>query len=404
MSHEKSSQPQPVGDSTHYRSLGVSATKADVYGAIENLPVGISKNTFCKVLPDVFGGSDDYVNVVHADGAGSKSILAYLLFRLTGRLDGFRHIAQDAIVMNLDDMICVGATSRFLLTSIINRNAARINGTILREIIQAKQEFVEKMSSCGITMSFVGGETADVGDVVKTLLVDATLSSRFPRSELLINEISPGLAIVGLSSFGSPATYESTPNSGISSNGITLARHKLLGRTVVDRFPEIYEGDQESPIHYRGPFEPLDILPGTNDTVLDALLSPTRTYAPVLREVFQRCRTAVKAVVHNTGGAHTKCLRFARGCTIRKNLGEDIPPIFRAIQKASSLPWTEMAKVFNLGIRMEIYCDAKAVNDIISIASVFGVQAKLMGHTFASPSDGDGTLQLSILGVEHPIS
>jgi phosphoribosylformylglycinamidine cyclo-ligase len=385
-----------LGDSSRYLELGVSATKADVYGAIESLPVGIDKNTFCKVVEDMTDPSSLYVSLAHADGAGTKSILAYLKHRLTGRLDGFRNIAQDAIVMNLDDVACVGATSGLLLTSIINRNARRIDGTVLREIISAKQRFVELMNEHGVGIQFVGGETADVGDVVKTLLVDACVASRFPRSQLLINQIVPGLTIVGLAAHGPPAIYEKDWNSGIGCNGITLARHELLGGRLRDQFPEICDSAGTQDKLYCGPHNPEDLVPGTSATFLDALLCPTRTYAPIVAKVFATCRKGIRAIVHNTGGAHTKCLRFANNCVIEKDLGTTMPAIFSAIQKASGLASSEMCKVFNLGYRMELYCEPCAAAEVIDIAASFNVSACQIGATVPVSDRDNGTLRVQI--------
>ena len=393
-----------IGDATRYLEVGVSATKADVYSAIRTLPAGISKRTFCKVLPDVFAGDDNFLAACHSDGAGSKSLLAYLHYRLTGKFDSFLAVAQDAVVMNLDDMLCVGATSHFLLTSVINRNIKRIDGTVLREIIHGTQSFTEKLRRFDIDITFAGGETADVGDVVQTLLVDATLVCRFPRSELIENTIQPGMSIVGLASGGPPSNYESAWNSGIGCNGITFARHELLHRGAIAAFTELADPSADETSVYRGPFEPLSALPGTDSTVLDALLSPTRTYAPIMRTVFRECRRGIGAVVHVTGGGHTKCAKFAEHCVIEKDLGTDIPAIFRVIQSTSQLSWSEMAKIFNLGYRMEVFCDPAAISEITAIAAAFGVRAQQIGHVSSSSKVRRVELRLRIDEQTHSIT
>lgn len=394
----------PIGDARRYVELGVSATKADVFRAIQVLSPGIAPNAFCKVMPDIFEHSTDFVTVAHSDGAGSKSILAYIHYRLTGSLQSFRNIAQDAIVMNLDDLICVGATSGFLLTSIVNRNAYRISGDVLQEIIFAKQQFTDTLRPFGIDIQFVGGETADVGDVVRTILVDANMASRFPRGELLINQITPGLSIIGLGCAGAPTTYESEWNSGIGCNGITFARHSLLGDSVRQQFPEIYDPSMPTEKAYTGPFAPFDNLPNSHTTVLEASLSPTRTFAPVIRKVLENLRAGIHAIVHNTGGAHTKCLRFAQGCIIEKDLGSDIPAIFTAIRYASQLEWPELAKMFNLGYRMELYCDPSCTSEILEIAASFAVPAFEIGRTTANTALNVSELHLSVMGDTYHIT
>ncbi len=393
-----------ISDARTYLELGVSTTKADVYAAIASLPTGLSDRTFCKVLPDIFAGDDSFLTACHSDGAGSKSLLAYLHYRLTGKLDSFRAIAQDAIVMNLDDLACVGATSPFLLTSVINRNISRIDGAVLREIIHGTQAFTEHLRQFDIDITLAGGETADVGDLVQTLLVDATLTCRFPRSALIENIIQPGMSIVGLASGGPPSKYESTWNSGIGCNGITLARHALLSRDALGAFPELTDPSANEANVYRGPFEPLSPLPGTNSTVLDALLCPTRTYAPIMRTVFRECRHGIHAIVHLTGGAHTKCAKFAEACTIEKDLGKDIPPIFRVIQSTSHLSWPEMAKVFNLGVRMELFCDTAAIDDVIAIAAAFGVPARQIGRVSSPAKAGGVELRVRIDDQDYDLT
>ncbi len=372
-----------ISDSESYAALGVSATKEDVYAAIGGLPPTES-NTFCRTLPDVLCGTADHLTLAHADGAGTKSVLAYLHHRISGSTRAYRGIAQDAVVMNLDDMVCAGATSNFVLTSIINRNATRIDGSVIREIVDATIAFTKRLREFDIRIAHAGGETADVGDVVRTLLVDATMTCQLARNEAIPCKIQPGLEIVGLESGGPPCEYETEWNSGIGCNGITSARHELLNSTVSSRFPEILEPSLPSDIAYRGQFAPEDILPGSEQSVLDALLSPTRTFAPVLRQVLHRHRRDIHAIVHCTGGGHTKCLRFAApGTVIKKNLGPALQPIFAALASCSPLTWPELAKTFNLGVRMEIYCTDVVVPTLLETAASLRVGARHLGQTTA---------------------
>lgn len=388
----------PIGDAQRYVELGVSATKTDVYGAIKRLPSGVSDKTFCNVIIDPWSNDQNNLMISHSDGAGSKSILAYLYHKTTGSLKGYKNIAIDSIVMNLDDMICVGVTTGFLLTSTINRNARRISGEVLRTLINAKLDFTDLMRDYGVDICFLGGETADIGDVVQTLLVDANMSSVFHKDNLIENSISPMQDIVGFESSGPPAIYESDWNSGIGSNGITLARHELMGGGFHKEYPEIYDISGSDEDLYTGPYSLSDILPNTSVTVLEALLSPTRTFAPVMRHIYKLYKNQIFAAVHNTGGGHTKCLRFAKSCRIEKDFGNEIPQIFMSIKDASGLPWNEMAKIFNLGYRFEVYCEPSITSELIEVSSEFGIKAKKIGVTSPSKNEQGVELNISLFG------
>jgi phosphoribosylformylglycinamidine cyclo-ligase len=386
------------GESESYRRLGVSASKDDVHRAVAALEPGLLPSAFCRVNPDLFHGDPDYCVVSHADGAGTKSILAYLKYRLTGDAGAFRGIAQDAVVMNLDDLLCVGATSGFVVASIVNRHARRAGApAILDALVAGTQAFAARMGEFGVRLAVGGGETADVGDVVRTVLVDAVLTTRMERRRLLANDIRPGLAIVALASGGAPARYEDDWNSGIGCNGLTAARHELLGPDVAAAFPEAADDLLDRDVVYRGPFHPNDVLPGTDRTVLDALLSPTRTFAPVVRAVLDDARLPVRGMIHVTGGGHTKCLRFGRGVRYVLDLGDDVPAVFRAIRQASGRSWLEMAKVFNLGYRMLVLCERQDAGAIVDTARSLGCPARVAGATEVSPS-GANELALTVAG------
>jgi phosphoribosylformylglycinamidine cyclo-ligase len=384
------------GESESYRRLGVSASKDDVHRAVAALGPGLLDRAFCRVNPDVFHGDPDHCVVSHADGAGTKSILAYLAYRLTGEASAFRGIAQDAIVMNLDDLLCVGATSGFVVASIVNRHARRAGDpAILDALVAGTQAFASRMGEFGVRLAVGGGETADVGDVVRTVLVDAVLTTRMERARLIDNDIRPGLAIVALASGGPAARYEDDWNSGIGCNGLTAARHELLGPGVAGLYPEAADDLLEPDLVYRGPFHPTDRLPGTDRTVLDALLSPTRTFAPVVRALLEDARLPVRGLIHITGGGHAKCLRFGRGVRYVVDLGDDVPAVFGAIRSASGRSWMEMAKVFNLGWRMLVLCPPEHAAAVVGVARGFGVEARVAGATELSAS-GSNELALRV--------
>lgn len=376
-------------ESSRYWALGVSAAKGQVHSAISGVSTGILRGSFCKIVEDIFTNDPSYCIVSHADGAGTKSILAYLHYSIYGDSNVFKGIAQDAIVMNLDDLLCVGVTGGFAVTSIINRNARRVGGEIVRAVIEGSQEFIDKLNDLGVPTVFCGGETADVGDIVKTILVDSVISARVARDRIIKNDIRPGDVIVALASGGDPCSYEVQWNSGIGSNGLTAARHELLSNSVRTRFPEVFDDGLPEDIVYRGPFDLDHMLPGTNFTVLDSLLSPCRTYSPVVTLILRKFFPFVSGLVHCTGGGQLKCLRFGDGLRYVKDLGPDVPAVFRAIKDTSGMSWRELAKVFNLGSRMEIYCEPTVAAEIIEAARSFNLAARLIGHTEATGVKGN---------------
>ncbi len=384
-------------ESRRYFALGVSAAKDGVYHAIAGVPAGVVPNSFCRVVEDVFLNNPDYCVVSHADGAGTKSILAYLHYAIHRDPAVFKGIAQDAIVMNLDDLLCVGVTQGFAVSSIINRNAKRIDDLVVKAIVDGSQEFIQRMNDLSISMVHCGGETADVGDIVKSIVVDSVITARMPKDRLIANQVEPDDAIVSLASGGNPCSYEDKWNSGIGSNGLTAARHELLSASVSRRFPEAFDDAIPESVRYRGPFELGQQLPGTSVSVLDALLSPTRTFAPVIAIVLDNFFPSISGLVHCTGGGQLKCLRFGDGISFVKDLGADIPPVFRAIKDASGMSWGEMAKIFNLGYRMEIYCRPQVARDIVAVANSFGIEARIVGHT-ARISAGANILSLTVEG------
>ncbi len=368
-----------------YSKRGVSAQKEEVHAATKNLDKGLYANAFCKIYPDVLCGDDAWVNVMHADGAGTKSILAYLYWKETGDISVWKGIAQDAIVMNLDDLLCVGIYDQLLFSSTIDRNKNVIPVAVLEAVINGTQEFFDTMKTFGINISFMGGETADVGDVVRTIAVNGTMTARWPKSKLIINEkIKPGNVIVGLAGFGQ-ASYESTYNSGLASNGLTSARHDVLHKTYGARFPESYDTSLDESVVYIGPHQLTDEIAASDMqpaiSIGKLLLSPTRTFAPVMKELLQNHFEAVNGLVHCSGGGQTKCLKYVPENIriVKDNLF--VPPvIFQLIQKASGSDDREMYQVFNMGTRLEIYTNEKDAAPIISIAKKFGVDAQVIGR------------------------
>jgi phosphoribosylformylglycinamidine cyclo-ligase len=374
---------QPFPESEAYARLGVSSAKADVERAATALAEGIVPSAFCRIAPDVFQGDPAYCTVSHSDGAGSKSILAYLKLCEDGDVSGFRQIAHDALVMNLDDVICCGVTSGFAYVSVINRHAGRIGPEVVSAIIEGTLDSIGELSKHGIEIVFCGGETADVGDIVRTVLVDGALTARFERSHIVRNQLTVGHVVVGLSGHGPPATYERAWNSGMGSNGVTLARRALLSSEVARAFPEV-AGESTAPdVAYFGPWRTHDLLPGTNVPIIDALLSPTRTFAPIIREFLALHRDDVSGIFHNTGGGQVKSLKGAKGFHIKKRVPTPLPPLFTAIGRSAQLGAIELAKVFNLGWRMEVCCDERAAASLIQVAKGFGVAAEVIGHVDA---------------------
>ncbi|MBC8111430.1 MAG: phosphoribosylformylglycinamidine cyclo-ligase [Verrucomicrobia bacterium] len=363
-----------------YSQRGVSADKEDVHNAIKNLDKGLFPKAFCKIIPDLLGNDESFCNIMHADGAGTKSALAYLYWRETGDLSVWKNIAQDAVVMNTDDLLCVGAMDNILLSSTIGRNKNLIPGEVLKAIIEGTEEILEMLRSYGIGIYSTGGETADVGDLVRTIIVDSTVTARLKRSEVIDNQyITARDVIVGLASFGQ-ASYETEYNGGMGSNGLTAARHDVFNRSLATKYPESYDPSLPESLVYSGKYNLTDILPELGITVGKLVLSPTRTYLPVMKKVFETLRSEIHGLVHCSGGGQTKILHFlANQQVIKDNLFE-VPPLFKIIQEESQTDWQEMYKVFNMGHRLEIYLPEKFASEIISIAESFGIAAQIIGR------------------------
>lgn len=367
--------------SQRYMQRGVSASKEDVHHAIKNVDKGIFPKAFCKIIPDILGGSQEYCNIMHADGAGTKSSLAYLYWKETGDLSVWKGIAQDALIMNVDDLLCVGATDNILLSSTIGRNKRLIPGEVITSIIQGTNELCEDLSRLGVHIYPTGGETADVGDLVRTIIVDSTVTCRMKRKDVIDNaRIQPGDVIVGLSSCGK-ATYEKEYNSGMGSNGLTSARHDVFANYLAERYPESYDPDIPAGLIYSGQKKLTDALEDLNLDAGKLVLSPTRTYAPVIKCILESLRTHIHGMVHVSGGAQTKILHFVDNLRIIKNNLFPIPPLFRLIQEQSRTDWKEMYKVFNMGHRMEIYLPEEFANETIAISQSFGIDAQIIGFT-----------------------
>lgn len=370
-----------------YDMRGVSASKEDVHNAIKNIDKGIFPDAFCKIIPDILGGDPEYCNIMHADGAGTKSSLAYIYWRETGDLGVWRGIAQDAVVMNLDDLLCVGATSGILLSSTIGRNKNLIPGEVIAAIINGTQEFVDKMTSLGIGMTTTGGETADVGDLVRTIIVDSTVTCRMPRAEVINNaNISHGDVIVGLESSGK-ATYEDSYNGGMGSNGLTSARHDVFGKYLAQKYPESFDHAIPSEVVYSGSQMLTSPVEGTGLDAGQLVLSPTRTYAPVIKQVLHELRPHIHGMVHCSGGAQTKVMHFVKHKHVVKDNLFPIPPLFSLIHNESGTDWKEMYKVFNMGHRMEIYLSEQYAQTIIDISRSFGIDARIIGHVEDAPTN-----------------
>ncbi len=365
---------------------GVSASKEDVHNAIKNLDKGIFPNAFCKVVPDLIAGNPDYCNIMHADGAGTKSSLAYLYWKETGDLNVWKGIAQDAIIMNIDDLLCVGATQNILLSSTIGRNKNLIPGEVISAIINGTEEVLQMLRDNGVNIISTGGETADVGDLVRTIIVDSTVTARMKRAEVITNEnIKPGQVIVGLASYGQ-ASYEEEYNGGMGSNGLTSARHDVFHHSIAEKYPESFDPSVPKELVYSGSKKLTDPVEGSPLDAGKLVLSPTRTYAPIVVEILKNLRQEIGGMIHCSGGAQTKVLHFAKNVHIVKNNLFPIPPLFKLIQSESGTEWKEMYKVFNMGHRMEIYIDEKHANDIIAISKSYNVDAKIIGYVESSSS------------------
>lgn len=376
-----------------YNQRGVSASKEDVHNAIKNIDKGLYPNAFCKVIPDILGGDEEWCNIMHADGAGTKSSLAYAYWKETGDLSVWKGIAQDAIIMNVDDLLCVGATDNILLSSTIGRNKNLIPGEVISALIQGTEEVLQELRDLGIEIHSTGGETADVGDLVRTIIVDSTVTCRIKRSDIIANDkIESGYVIVGLSSYGK-AKYEDEYNGGMGSNGLTSARHDVFDKSIAEKYPETYDPGVPYDLVFSGTKKLTDkVKIGPFETNIGKLvLSPTRTYAPILKEVLSEMRDKIGAIIHCSGGAQTKILHFIEGMHVIKDNLFPTPPLFKLIQEESKTDWKEMYKVFNMGHRMELYVHQEYAHDIIRIARSFGVDGRIVGHVIEN-----GKSQVSI--------
>ncbi|MET3500711.1 phosphoribosylformylglycinamidine cyclo-ligase [Mucilaginibacter rubeus] len=369
--------------SQRYDQRGVSASKDDVHNAIKNIDKGIFPKAFCKIVPDILTNDPEYCNIMHADGAGTKSSLAYTYWKETGDISVWRGIAQDAIIMNLDDLLCVGATDNILLSSTIGRNKGLIPGEVIAAIINGTEEILAELRGAGIGIYSTGGETADVGDLVRTIIVDSTVTCRMKREDVISNHrIEPGDVIVGLASYGQ-ATYEKEYNGGMGSNGLTSARHDVFNKSIADKFPESYDSAIPYELIFSGSknlTDAIDIGNGQTVTAGKLVLSATRTYAPIIKQILDGYRSQVHGMVHCSGGAQTKVLHFVEGLHIIKNNLFPVPPLFKLIHEESKTSWQEMYKVFNMGHRMELYVPEAIAADLINISKSFGVDAQIIGR------------------------
>ncbi len=363
-----------------YMLRGVSASKEDVHNAIKNIDKGLYPKAFCKIIPDILGGDPEYCNIMHADGAGTKSSLAYAYWKETGDLSVWKGIAQDALIMNIDDLLCVGAVDNILVSSTIGRNKNLVPGSVISAIINGTDELLAELREMGVGAYATGGETADVGDLVRTIIVDSTVTCRMKRSDVINNaNIRPGDVIVGLASFGK-ATYEKEYNGGMGSNGLTSARHDVFGKDIAKKYPETYDHAVPEELVYSGG---LNLTDTVKDSPLDAgklVLSPTRTYAPVVKKLLDALRPQIHGMVHCSGGAQTKILHFVDGVHVIKDNLFPIPPLFRTIQEQSKTEWKEMYKVFNCGHRFEVYLPKEYAQQVIDISKSFGIDAQIIGR------------------------
>ena len=363
-----------------YMQRGVSASKEDVHNAIRNVDKGLYPRAFCKIIPDILGGDEAYCNIMHADGAGTKSSLAYIYWKETGDLSVWKGIAQDALIMNIDDLLCVGAVDGILVSSTIGRNKHLIPGEVIAAIINGTEELLAELREQGIGVHATGGETADVGDLVRTIIVDSTVTCRMKRSDVIDNaRISAGDVIVGLASFGQ-STYESQYNGGMGSNGLTSARHDVLEHGLASRYPESYDAATPDDLVYSGSKALTEPIEGTPLDVGRLILSPTRTYAPIIKAILDELRSEIHGMVHCSGGAQTKVLHFVDKKHVIKDNLFPTPPLFKLIQQESGTPWSEMYKVFNMGHRMELYVSPEHAARIIEISESFGVPARMIGR------------------------
>ena len=363
-----------------YNQRGVSADKADVHNSIKNLDKGLFPNAFCKIVPDYLSNNEDYCLIMHADGAGTKSALAYMYWKETGDISVWKGIAQDALIMNIDDLLCVGATDNIMISSTIGRNKNLINGAVISAVINGTEELLSEYKKYGLNIISTGGETADVGDLVRTIIVDSTVVARMKREDVIDNlNIKDGNVIVGLSSSGQ-ATYESEYNGGMGSNGLTSARHDVFSKILAERYPESYDHSVPEELVYSGTKKLTDKIEGANLDVGKLVLSPTRTYAPIIKDILDKFRTKINGMVHCSGGAQTKVLHFVNNVHVIKDNMFELPPLFKMIQEESNTDWKEMYKVFNMGHRMELYISQEIANEIISISESYNVGAKIIGR------------------------
>lgn len=363
-----------------YDLRGVSASKEDVHNAIKNIDKGVFPNAFCKIIPDILGGDPEYCNIMHADGAGTKSSLAYAYWKETGDLSVWKGIAQDALIMNIDDLLCVGATNNILVSSTIGRNKLLVPGEVIAAIINGTEELLSDLRSLGVSVYSTGGETADVGDLVRTIIVDSTVTCRMKRSDVIDNaNISAGDVIVGLASYGQ-ASYEKNYNGGMGSNGLTSARHDVFSKSVANKYPETYDHNVPDDLTYSGN---VNLTDEVDDSPINAgllVLSPTRTYAPVIKAILDKMRCKIHGMVHCSGGAQTKVMHFVNKKHVIKDNFFPIPPLFKLIAEQSGTEWKEMYKVFNMGHRMEIYLSPEDAQDVINISKSFNIDAQIVGR------------------------
>lgn len=373
--------------SKRYALRGVSASKEEVHNAIKNIDKGLFPQAFCKIVPDYLTGDENYCLVMHADGAGTKSSLAYMYWKETGDVSVWKGIAQDALIMNIDDLLCVGATDNIMLSSTIGRNKNLISGEVISAIINGTEELIAELKTFGVTIHSTGGETADVGDLVRTIIVDSTVTARMKRSEVINNaNIQAGDVIVGLASFGQ-ANYEKQYNGGMGSNGLTSARHDVFDHSLAKKYPESFDAEVPMDLVYSGKMKLTDVVAGSPIDAGKLVLSPTRTYAPIIKEILSKYTSAeIHGMVHCSGGAQTKILHFVDRLHIIKDHLFEVPPLFRLIQEQSQTDWKEMYQVFNCGHRMELYVPEAVASDLIAISNSFGVAAQIVGRVEAAES------------------
>lgn len=375
-----------------YMLRGVSASKEDVHNAIKNIDKGLYPQAFCKIIPDILGGDPEYCNIMHADGAGTKTSLAYMYWKETGDVSVWKGIAQDSLIMNIDDLICVGAVDNILVSSTIGRNKMLIPGEVISAVINGNDELMQELREMGIGVYGTGGETADVGDLARTIIVDSTVTCRMKRSDVINNaNIAAGDVIVGLASYGQ-ATYEKEYNGGMGSNGLTSARHDVFAKYLAEKYPESYDHAVPEELVYSGGLKLTDAVEGSPLDAGKLVLSPTRTYAPVVKKMLDAMRHEIHGMVHCSGGAQTKVLHFIKNLHVIKDNLFPIPPLFRTIHEQSGTDWQEMYKVFNMGHRLEVYLPAEKAQEVIEIAKSFNIDAQIIGRVEARPEGAKVTL------------